>query len=80
VEHQPEIPPHGLLSIDDTLSLTAILNAVMENDAMGDGSVHNDPHGHGKEVMVEAPKKKKFSNKDLRKNGEGAEEGNGGRI
>jgi hypothetical protein len=68
MEHQPETPPHVLLSDDDTLSLTTFLNAVMENDAIGDGPVHNDPHGHGKEVMMEAPKKKKkFSKKDLRK-------------
>jgi hypothetical protein len=38
----------------------------MENDA-GEASVHDSPHSHGKEVMVEAPKKKKVSKKDLRK-------------
>jgi hypothetical protein len=47
------------------LSITGILNAAMKNDA-GEGSVHDNPHGHGKEVMVEAPKKK-ISKKDLRR-------------
>jgi hypothetical protein len=53
------------LSDEDTLSITTILNAVMENDA-GEGSVHDNPHVHGKEVMVEAPRKKVLK-KDLRR-------------
>jgi hypothetical protein len=65
IEHKPKTPPHMFLYDEDTLSIIAILNAVMENDA-GEGSVHDSPHSHGKEVMTEAPKKK-VSKKDLRK-------------
>jgi hypothetical protein len=65
IEHNPKTPPHIFLSDNDTLSITVILNAVIENDA-GEGSMHDNPHGHGKEVTVEAPKKK-VSKKDLRR-------------
>jgi hypothetical protein len=47
------------------VSITAILNAVMEND-VGEGSVHDCLHMHGKEVMMEAPKNR-ASEKDLRR-------------
>jgi hypothetical protein len=57
IEHKPQTPSHVFLSDEDTLSITAILNVVMETD-VGEGSVHDNPHGHGKEVMLEAPKKK----------------------
>jgi hypothetical protein len=50
-----------------TLSVTVILNVVMETDA-GKGFVHDNPHVRGKEVMVEAPKKK-ISKKKLREMG-----------
>jgi hypothetical protein len=56
-EHKPPTPPHVFLSDEDTLSVTTNLNTVMEIDA-SEGSVHNNPHGQGKEVTVEAPKKK----------------------
>jgi hypothetical protein len=66
MEHHPVTPPHVILSDTDTWSLTAILNAVMETDAMGDGSVHNEPHGHGKEVAAEGSRRKRYSKKDLK--------------
>jgi hypothetical protein len=64
IEHKPQTSPHVFLSYEDTLSISVILNAVMETNA-GEGSVHDNPHGHHKEVMVEAPKKK-ISKKKLR--------------
>jgi hypothetical protein len=65
IEHITKMSSHVFLSDEDTLSITAILNAVMENDA-SEGSVHDSPHEHGKEVMMEAPKNK-VSKKDLRR-------------
>jgi hypothetical protein len=67
MEHHPETPPHVILSDTDTWSMTAILNAVMETDTLGEGSVHNEPVGHGKGVAAESSHRKRYSKKDLKK-------------